>query len=396
MLFTSLSWVLFSQGAETPVHLLPFAGLIIETAALMLIFVYRSSELMRSYLMRIEVRFNALFSPSCARHVVDGQTGPTLALGCTLWRQACSRSGRGRHGFVLAAIAGGLVTSLALAGFVFAGLASPVLGESTFRIPLVLLLVALPLAGGLLFVRLRRDVLEERAHMLAACLDLSLLKASENELGPGLTVSLLETDHAERCTDFRTHADSYPRLLVLTLMLLASSAGILNQSAANRWIFLVTPPILLALTLAMVLEFRRIKHIKRYLGKCESWMDSIASSALEPVHSLSHNGRRIEFRIGFFRIVRERRIARTSGALKGLPAGNLLIASAALLTVFLLIGFSVRQAHLWACEVLPQQATLVTLGNLILLSTLLLANAVMFLTAGRVGRDPDTASTADE
>ena len=108
LLVISVAWVLFSDPVRRPLWVLAGAVGIANATLLLMPVHYRASQLMLTYLLRLEIAFNHLCLSSGATkpiHHVDGLSEPSVYVGFYSWKLQCrdtpSASRRSRCGELL-------------------------------------------------------------------------------------------------------------------------------------------------------------------------------------------------------------------------------------------------------------------------------------------------------
>jgi len=325
----AVGWVLASPSSkDRPYHLLPLAVGMANVALLMTLFVFRSSQLMRTYLVALEKALNdwaLLGAGQQPIHRVDGDAKPSLFTGYHTWKSGCRDLPAARAARRLVRVIVLLTVATLEMALVVWGLRDTWYPGSVAKGAVVAILLVGPVAGGLLAYRaLRAGCAEE----LNAVLQLKTSSWGPRPVDEDDVRSILLTDLTERSEDFRFWADYYHHVFLWAFGGITALVSLWVADRSQEWVFLLVPPVLLCAAFVDVLVFRRVQRVKLYIEEVERLADRWAETDGWPCVHLSGGRRRVDeankdgeaglFRIGFFRFVRKQGIEDTeSGRVPG-------------------------------------------------------------------------------
>lgn len=396
----AVGWFSVSSAGEEPQAIVPIVVLLLEMAGLGLIFVYKTVELMRCYVMRLEYRLRLLLPAEhrvyCDKLITSngaGQEGQAeeavrIPFGFEIWRRArgAPLPDWARSPWLVGGL--GLVIGLLAMASLSHGLQEPIYSKhGALRVAVLLASGSLPPVGGVIFASVLRQV--------AAWTRQVQQKVNERdpaELGldaASARAAIMATDMEERSNDFRETSDLYPTLILAAASVVAGTLGVhIEGGPTHGWILLTLPPALLSLCLALNYTYRKNRQIKLYVGCVEQALDKVCAQVENgrgPVHWEQEPagpppGRK-GFSIGFFSIVREKHVARAADL--RVPWGMAVILVCAAVVGFLVSLWCVWRGHEWIGARWPQMAWTMMTVYLVGIVILLAVNAHLYMTSGR-------------
>lgn len=376
---------------------LPLVVIASEICLMFTLFVWGSCRIMKIYVLESETKLRHLL-PADERMLTvfkpgktDGSAGSImLPFGFEGWRTSLHPSIIVR----LVMVGPPLLASLLLVLPVINSLQSEFYDQwaSIARwTAVVLLLLPIP-ACALLYIMLERYY-RQAWPRLAESRPLATVTVTgateEKELSPDEIGQILIADMMERNADYRAMIDRYPQLLIAFLSVLFGFAGAyLQDGATYDWLWLIVPPLILVILAGFSVTFSQAKKVRVYLSgleyaldrRCQSHRGTAGAFHLGEVRLPGRKVRQVQFHVGFFRIIRERKFA--SAMSQRFPVSVAILAGVPILCLAAVLGYCMWQSYLWIFSHHRQYACVLIVSHWALCGLILGASVWVFARAG--------------
>ena len=389
VLVVAVGWVLFADPLRRPLWVLAAAVGVANAGLLLMPFVYRSSQLMLTYLLRIEGALDELCLSSGAAqpiHHVDGLPEPSVVVGYYSWKLRCratpsAKAWRWLIVPLLVATFGSLEVALVLLS-----LGDPFFENPWRRWSALVVFVGCPaILGASSYVWVRYRVKRDRR----SAMERPVFSPDSKAIGVPELQEIVFADFQERNADFRFLADYYKEVIVYVLAAFLALVGAWVHEQQMGFLFLLFPPTLLMCVFVGVFVYRLIKRLKRYLAKVELLLEQWMESARYPyLHSVRAKGVTSRFRIGFFRLIRARHFQHTEGLSPSLYLVP--IVGVITLVVLGLVVVCLSKGEEWLRSA-GIDSPLVIGGCWLLVLALVCLNFSLYVSSVGIGRDPNVS-----
>jgi len=377
-------WVLLAQPDQRPLWPFSIAVGLANVCMLGMSFHFRMALLLLAYLLDDEKLLNDFATGVDTEkpvHHADGYHEPTLFVGYYRWKVQCRQKPTTQKTRVLltaSLILAFLFLEVILLQFAFA---DTVFQRPEMRFGTLLVVFVLPLACAttICLTSLRRF----RQHV-ARIDQAPALSFPTTTVVPDASEKMVLVDFQQRNEDARQLFDYYWSLTLWPPAAFLTMVGLWIEDRTRGWVFVLTPLLVLCCTVALLMVYRVVKRLKRYLQKVEGLMDHwLEGGKWPPVHIEAKTSQ--AYYVGFFRVVRMTQVQRTEaitvpGYLTALYLSALLVA--AICTLFLVV-----KGVQWIEQQAPGQPWAAAL-YWVVVGVLIGANLVLYVSSRGVGSDP--------
>ena len=396
-LAVTTGWVLSSSPGERPYWVLPLGVALTNIALMLMLFVFRVTQLVYTYILALEKGFNELVQSTGIRrpiHHVDRDDHPSLFVGYYLWDLQCREASTSKAWrlFLRASVTSVLVVFESL--ILYFGLTDPVYRNSALLWCVVGIVLIAPCLCGAAILAYQTSLSTKARQSALNGPRFELPNPSQEVVRKEEIVRKITlVDFEQRNEDARFLFDYYVTLMLWAVAGITALTGLWVDDPSRGWVFLLIPPMILSYAFAGLLIYRLVKRLKRYLVKVEREMDVWLQQ--ETLPSL-HTGQTLQdgFYVGMFRLVRSRHVQAASSL--GLPLHLAIVSAVASLLALMALVLCASKGLEWIDSTSAADVFALSVWYWVGLGLLLAGNILTLILSAGVGRDPVQKQNGDD